>query len=45
MELNGKKLQAAKKAESVSECHGNGRAVIEILHPALLVREARDECR
>lgn len=45
MELNGKKLQAAEKPESVRECHGNGQAVIEILHPALLVREAQDECR
>lgn len=45
MELNGKKLQAAEKPESVRECHGNGQAVIEILHLALLVREAQDECR
>lgn len=36
-----KELEAAEKPESVSECHGNGQAVIEILHPAPLVREAQ----
>lgn len=30
-----KKLQAAEKPESVSECHENGQEVIEILHLAL----------